>query len=380
MSDKPSIPHEDSTSHVDYNKLYDEHSVNVNGHGTPHGDTQDETPPGDTASYWRTQLHTLPAFLKRPAKQWHVHTVLGVQDFVLLYGESGHGKTHIALDLAFACATGRTFANVFTVTRPLTVAYCTGEGIGGLADRLRAVSHFYGTEDVPLYIFPDVPQLFTPTLENGALPFGMEWQAMARDGLVPAQLDVLFVDTRHNATAGARENDSGDDSIVQASMRRLRDTLGCAIVTVHHAGKNGASERGSSAIRASQDTVLRASKVGNSYTLACEKLKDAEAWHTQAFSLVCPPNMLDGVRVAWDGDAKRENSHDNSHVKRILAHLEENAGKKFTADEVGDAIGLPRAESTYVYNAMKRLADAGTVKREKDKSRGSVYVYWSATT
>jgi hypothetical protein len=360
LSSTPSLPQQTPNEATDFEAEYRRRSVN----GT--GSTQDEdervpweTPPEDAApSYWHTQLYTLPAFLRRPRKQWTVDKVFGAGDFVLLYGESGHGKTHAALDLAFSCATGRTFADVFTVTRPLTVAYCTGEGIGGLADRLRAVSNYYSTEDVPLYVFTDIPQLFTPTQPNGAVAFLAAWQEMAQDGLVPAQLDVLVLDTLHNATAGADENSAKDAGLVQASMRKLRDTLGCTNVLVHHAGKNGANERGSSAIRASADTVLRATKVGNSYTLACEKLKDGEAWQAQAFSLVCPPGMPDGVRVSWDGDAKSVSVSQKSRKSQALTWLQENADWH-TASEVAQAID---EESKAIYEYLNALTLAGDVE------------------
>lgn len=374
-TDEPIVPQDDDGKtdgeETDFNKLLDEHTAN--GRATPH---EEDAEPG----HWHKNKYALPAFLQRPPKQWTVDTVFGERDFVLLYGESGHGKTHVALDLAFSCATGRTFAGVFTVKRPLSVAYCTGEGTGGLADRLRAVSSFYGTTDVSMYIFPDIPQLFQSTQSNGALAFGTEWQAMARDGLVPAQLDVLMLDTFHNATAGADENSAKDAGIVQASMRWLRDTLGCTIVLIHHAGKSGATERGSSAIRASADTVLRATKVGNGYTLACEKLKDGDTWPAQAFSLVCPPGMPDSVRVSWDGDVKTGSAGDKTREQRLLAYMDEHAGITYTADELAQAIN--DQSSIAVHSALKRLRDAGSVQSAKEKRtikdgrQRDVWLYW----
>ncbi len=384
LSSTPSLPQHSPNEATDFDEEYRRRSVN----GTTH-DADDlapwEMPPGDdgteTPSHWRTQLYTLPAFLQRPRKNWTVDKVFGAGDFVLLYGESGHGKTHAALDLAFSCATGRTFAGVFTVTRPMSVAYCTGEGIGGLADRLRAVSHYYGTEDVPLYVFTDIPQLFTPAQPNGALAFLAEWQAMAQDGLVPVQLDVLVLDTLHNATAGADENSAKDAGLVQASIRKLRDTLGCTNVLVHHAGKNGANERGSSAIRASADTVLRATKVGNSYTLACEKLKDDDTWPAKSFTLV-PDSIWPGtsVRVQWQGDATTDAGGAHTRESRTIAHLQDNAGSHFTADEVAQAID--DAQRTSVQNTLRNLRDAGTVLAGKeqhvtrDGKTRDVWCYW----
>ena len=338
----------------------------------------------DALAYWTPRAYTVGSFLERPPKQWLVYNVLGVQDFCLLYGESGHGKTHGGLDFAYSCATGRTFADTFAVSRPLTVAYATGEGLGGLADRLRAVSAYYGAVDVPLYLFADIPQLFTYTDTNGARQFARAWQAMAEAGTVPAQLDVLILDTLHNATAGSDENSAKDAAIIQRTMRELRDTLGCAIVLIHHANKSGTSERGSSALRASCDTVLRAQKVGHAYTLACEKLKDAETWPALSFDLVAV-NGCTSVRVFWQGQAQGlAQTGRNKLEAQVMAHLDSQAGRRYTADEVAQAIKQEDAR-TAVQRTLRELRTSGAVlsvkqeRQTKDGKSRSVFVYWTET-
>lgn len=333
------------------------------------------------AIFWGARLFTVSEFLQRPPKQWLVDRVLGVQDFALLYGESGHGKTHVGLDFAYACATGAaTFADTFQITRPLTVAYASGEGLGGLADRLRAVSRYYGTPDVPLYLFSDIPQLFAAYGENGAIPFVSAWQQLAKAGRVPAQLDVLILDTLHNATAGSDENSAKDAGVTQAALRLLRDELGCAVLLLHHANKSGSSERGSTALRASCDTVLRAQKVGKDYTLACEKLKDAETWPALSFALVAV-DETESVRVFWHGEAEETAYHGRSKLEaRVMAQLDGQAGKRYTADELAQAI--EEDSRTAVQNTLKALRTAGAVlsdkepRRTKDGKTRSVFVYW----
>lgn len=383
-----SIAHETASVQVSSVEDADEllHIFSANGAtagsaaAAPDPDTQaDEivTP----AIFWGARLFTVGEFLERPPKQWLVDKVLGVQDFALLYGESGHGKTHVGLDFAYACATGAaTFADTFTIARPLSVAYASGEGIGGLTDRLRAVSGYYGRTDVPLYLFSDIPQLFAAGSESGAIAFVAAWQDLAAAGRVPQQLDVLILDTLHNATAGADENSARDAGITQAALRLLRDKLGCAVLLLHHANKSGNSERGSTALRASCDTVLRAQKTGHSYTLACEKLKDAESWQALSFDLVAVNNCT-SVRVFWQGQAQPLAQTGRSKLEaRIMAHLDKQAGKRYTADEVAKAI--KEDSRTVVQNTLKALRQSAAVlsdredRKTKDGKTRSVYVYW----
>ena len=366
---------------------------------TPPNDT--DTPPNDTGDagdapppgYWRTQRYTLGEFLQRPSKVWLVDKVIGARDFCLLYGESGHGKTHVAIDLAFACATGRTFADTFAVSRQLTVAYATGEGVGGLADRLRGVAQRYGVDadTLPLYLYPDIPQLFESAVSPyGALHFLREWQAAAQANEVPAQLDILILDTLHNASSGADENSAQDAGIVQATMRRLRDELGCTIILLHHAGKNGTSERGSSAIRASADTVLRCTKLGslmasssNKYTLSCEKLKDGVAWPAQQWRLDKDSAFTERVFVRWDGVAESDtgDAGDTSRQeRRILAFLDSHPDTHYTANELTQELKLSSVRSVQGTLAELRRADSVRYTKEDrtfpDNTQRAVNVYW----
>ena len=340
-------------------------------------EAQRETP----AQFWRQRLFTVGEFIQRPPKQWHIDQVAGVQDFVLLYGASGEGKTHVALDLAFSAATGRTFADSFSCVagRPLTVCYATGEGLGGLADRLRAVSSYYGTQAIPFYILSDIPQLYEGSFNTGAVGFMEAWQELATSGVVPEKLDILILDTLHNATAGADENSAKDAGVTQQTLRRLRDTLGCTIVLVHHAGKNGMSERGSSALRASMDTVVRSQKnLSGGYTLTCEKLKDGDAWPAKSYKLEDVEDT-DSVRVAWQGDVKTSFSVRSTLDSRVIAFLVNNVGTQYTAHEI--AQGLKEDNVRQVQNVLKELRSADAILSEKTKRMTSdgltrdVYVY-----
>ena len=338
--------------------------------------TQESAQPGDEAQlpYWQTQLHTLETFLQRPKKVWLVDRILGAGDFVLLFGESGHGKTHAVIDFAFSCLTGNTFADTFSIVRPMTVAYATGEGVSGLSDRLRAVAQHYGRTDVPLYIFSDIPQLYERTSPPGAVAFIHAWRAMADAGQVPAQLDVLILDTLHNATAGADENSARDVSTIMQTLRLLRDALGCAIVLVHHSNKAGTDYRGSSSLKGAMDTMLRSQKTGDgNYLLACEKSKDGEAWQAQKFELAQVGDGSEGVRVQWTGVASGTGSKKETHAAKCVAFLRANAGSYYTADDITREIGLSPDNAKNVLADLRQLVTAGTVQRDGAGKRGAPY-------
>jgi len=361
-----SIPHTDENDEQELDALYTGALVTPQAQTFTNGDSTQEAPDGEAQpSYWRSQTFTVADFLLRPRKQWLVDNILGEQDFALVYGESGHGKTHVLLDFAFACATGAVFADTFAVARPLTVVYCAGEGVGGLADRLRAVRQHYGAaaDTAQVFILTDVPQLFQIETVNGAFAFVTEWQRMAEAGAVPASVDVLIIDTLHTASAGANENSAQDASITQRSMRLLRDRLGCALVLSHHANKAGTGERGTTALRATMDTVLRTQKTGETFTMTCEKLKDGIPWTAQAFRLESSPDAV-SVFTDWLGDAKTRDGDKVTNADRLLQFLSEHAGEKFTAAVIAEALGLQGAQAKNIYRDLRTLKLAGSVCEE----------------
>lgn len=339
-----------------------------NGAAPPAQDEQAQQP-----SYWSTQLFTVAQFLERPPKQWLVQNVLGVQDMALLFGEPGSGKTFVAFDLAFSLATGRQWAGSFPVTRPLTVAYCTSEGIGGMADRLRAATAYYATQDVPLFLFTDAPQLFERSATNGVSSFVRDWQDMARAGRVPTTLDVLMVDTLHGASTGADENSAQDAGIILSSLRHARDTLGCAPILVHHANKQGKTERGSTALRGAMDCVLRAEKSGvKEYALKVEKLKDGSPWSAKIFELE-PVEDTESVRVLWKGDAMSSATSKDTQEQRLLAHLLQNAGVQYTAADLALALYADAGKASNVGRTLRDMASAGSVQvGERMQQAGAV--------
>jgi hypothetical protein len=317
-------------------------------------------------AHWRKHGFALGEFLQRPPKEWLVRGLFGLGDAMMIFGLSNAGKSFVAIDLALACATGRPFAGCFPVTRPLVVAYCIGEGVGGFADRLRAATHGFDLTGAQLYIYTDVPQLFDGQGDAAARAFVHAWQTEVEAGKRPAQLDVLIVDTYHTASVGVRENDAGDAGRVTATLRMMREALGCVPVLIHHAGKNGEAERGSGALRNAFDMMVRVAKVGNAHTMECDKAREDEFWPAQAFSLVAAGDSP-SVRVTWHGAANGTIVESRPRKAQAL-HWLRTAGGWHTAADVARSIGMDE-ESRAIYEYLDALVKAGDVEQTGGRPR-----------
>ena len=318
---------------------------------------------------------TLADLLQLPPKQWLLDLIFGAGDLVMLYGPPGTGKTFVAIDMIFSLCLAQQWGERFAVARPLTVAYCAGEGVGGLPQRFAAAAEYYGVDTLPGFsFFTATPQLHTKASTPETIyQFVTDWQA--RDG---GPLDLLVIDTFHSATVGAEENSATDAGIVLQSLKVAQRALGCAVMLLHHTNKNGNAERGSSALRGAMDAMIGIAEAGNKFSMNCEKLKDGAAWQSQTFALVAKE---ESVRVWWDepADPAQTNGKQNQDKEALLKVMTDDPGRRFTSNRLSETIGL--AGNKQIFKILSELVDAGDCTRElsdpdKQASSRNPWVYF----
>lgn len=330
---------------------------------------------------------SLAEFRKRPPKKWLIENIIGKQDLGMIYGAPGSGKTFVVIDLLMSACTGRKFADRFEVARPLTVAYCAGEGVGGLVDRLEAASQYYGVDDLNnLFIFDIVPQLQDKPSQRQFEQQLLEQTAENIDTFVKdwlsnnmPNLDLLIIDTFHSAIVGSDENSARDMGAVLEAAKKASQSLGCAIILVHHTNKQGESERGSSALRGAMDVIIWIKRNGVR-VMKCSKLKDGQEWKGRPFDLVMKGPS---VRVWWDErdeDTEAEGGKEESNKQKIVNLLKANPGVRYEAKEIATHIGM--GDSKQIYDLMKEVtADkelsvaVAPKDPKKDKSPHNPLVY-----
>jgi hypothetical protein len=320
-----------------------------------------------------------PDLLALPPKTWLIDQILGAGDLGMLYGPPGSGKTFIVVDLILAGCLGVTFANRFAVDRPLNIAYCAGEGLSGLPARFRAAAAYYGVSDLPNFTFYDaVPQLYSAPAVEPLLPtlyhFVQEWQARQQAGEAQP-LDLLIIDPLSSATVGADENSSKDTGRIIQLLRTTSQTLGAAVLLVHHSNKQGTGERGSSALRGAMDCMLCVKREDKKFLLTCEKLKDGERWPEQMFALTAED---DSMRVLWDEPGRPW--QEDSQTRKVLDLLKQSPGRHFESQHVAQALSLSDGAAS---NHLARLHKKGEITRvkaneDKRKSNRNPWLYYYA--
>lgn len=342
--------------------------ISVNGRGNQTGE-----PEPAEAPMLIFQPLTFQELLSRPSKQWLIKDIIGPGDLGMIFGDSGTGKTFLVIDLIMSAITGLSWARHFEVSEPLSVAYCTNEGLSGLPDRFRAAQEWYQASDEALErltFYPMLPQLFNGKAALYITRFVKDYKAAKGD-----QLDLLILDTLDNASLGSKENDNSDASVIADATRIARNALGCATLLIHHAGKSG-EYRGASAYKGDADIMIkteRKSEESPYIEFSCYKAKDAEPFKPLVFTLYAPNGSNSRV-VSWQGLA----SENLGKTNELLAAMEEMPGQRLAAKQWGEAIGVLQPHAIAILNGLhkQQLVNRELMYTDKKKSSRNPFVYY----
>lgn len=180
-------------------------------------------------------------FINMPAPEWLLKDIFTRDSIAMLYGPSGHYKSFIAMNLAAAVAqTGE------------CSFYVAAEGIARMARKDYPAWKMAYAEDrkLPFYLVEDMPLADQPE-DYTAFADSIRARAAGRP------VGIIFIDTLNRAMLGLEENSAKDTAKVIQACLFLKKVFRCTVVVVHHTPKDGSDPRGSSALYAGFDTVLK---------------------------------------------------------------------------------------------------------------------------
>ncbi len=196
---------------------------------------------------------TLEEFLKMelPKREMILAPFFPSQGLCLLYAQRGVGKTHVALGIGYAIATGGSFLK-WKAPKPRKVLYIDGEmPAGAMQERLQRISL---KEDLKLPD-PSYLQLITPDLQDNAMPdLSIKEERGALEDLILGS-DLIIIDNISTLFRSVDENEAESWQPVQDWALELR-RKGKSVLFVHHAGKKGL-QRGTSKREDVLDCVIK---------------------------------------------------------------------------------------------------------------------------
>lgn len=197
---------------------------------------------------------------KLPKLEWVVKGMFPAGGLGAIYGESGAGKSFVAIDMIAAIAEGQRWFNCRTKQLPVSVFALEGEG--GLKGRVRAWESV-NKREYPHSVF------FWDSARNGsfALRDGDGRSTTNKDRLIQLCADlkangraggVVVIDTLNQASDGADENSSRDMGELVRAMKFIQRETGSLVLIVHHStkSKENQSMRGHSSLYGAMDGIM----------------------------------------------------------------------------------------------------------------------------
>jgi hypothetical protein len=210
-----------------------------------------DTPKGDSDASGIVVVN-LTEFVTRdiPPRERILAPWLLTQSLNMIYAWRGIGKTHVALGIAYATASGGTFLK-WKAIKPRRVLYIDGEmPAASMQDRLKGL---VASNDVDFD--PDYFKLITPDLQTGAMPDLATADGQDAIDAIMGNTEMIVIDNLSClARSGGRENDAESWLPIQPWALRQRQQ-GRSVLFLHHSGKGG-SQRGTSKREDILDTVL----------------------------------------------------------------------------------------------------------------------------
>lgn len=164
------------------------------------------------------------------------------------YGPAGTGKTGFAVATAMAVATGSSWAER-NVSKG-AVLYAATEDMGGVLKRLHGAATAGGDHSPPVHAVDEATALADPKKGIAILV-----ERIAEFG-VSDSLKLIVVDTLARSFGPFSQDDSNHAAAFMANMDTLSKRYGCAVLVIHHTGKDG-SMRASQVFRDAADALLR---------------------------------------------------------------------------------------------------------------------------
>ena len=239
---------------------------------------------GPSADRW---LVSADDFSMSPSPiKWLVRRWVQEDALIMVFGQSGSGKSFLVLDWCMHIASGKE-SWIGQKVHHGHVVYLAGEGHHGLRSRIAAWKQYHQVATLDMSLSLGATDLNTPEGLNRTISSIRE---------IEKQPKLIVVDTLHRFLMGD-ENSAQDAKTMLDSCAMLMQEFSCSVLLVHHTGVSSDAQnraRGSSAWRGALDNeiLVEPGGPGKPIRVVQRKVKDAE--------MVDPLHVeLEQVNLPW---------------------------------------------------------------------------------
>lgn len=283
------------------------------------------------------------------------------QSLNMIYAWRGVGKTHVALNLAYAAASGGAFLN-WKAEQPTKVLYLDGEMPGAaMQSRLGAIVNASPKDCDPEYfriITPDLQSAFMPDLATA------EGQELVEEHILDDTKLIVVDNLSALVRRGGRENDA-ESWLNVGEWAMLQRARGRAVLFIHHAGKDG-RQRGTSKREDILDTVICLSRPSD-YNPATDGARFIVEFQKDRHNTAGEPFEAMLQSGPHGEQIWTTRSAENSRLEQIVEMKDLGMSNKDIASELGIHLSnvgraLKKAESDGLYSPKKASRGANVIE------------------
>ena len=277
-----------------------------------------------------------------PTIEWLIPGMIPKRALIEVHGLPGSGKTFLMLDFAMQIA------------QQQVVIYVAPEGVYGYQPRVEAWQKANDKEPGQLFFDKQALNLLDP----------IEVQAFI-DACKSKKPVLIIFDTLARCMVGGDENSAKDMGLLIQHCSQIIKALDTSVVLVHHTGKNGEAERGSSALRGACDSMIEISKTDEIIVVKSSKLKDGKPFETFSMKLKPFGHSVAPVPVEIEPEEEEEIPSKHRGVLDYLRDHPEGAPAGEIANEVAP-------DDTHFDRIISKLKSEALI--EQHKNRGPYFL------
>lgn len=295
---------------------------------------------------------------KFPSREPILSPVFCKSSLNMIFSQRGVGKTHTALGIAHAAASGSDFWG-WNAEKPVKVLYIDGEMPGeSLQDRLAEIIKSSCKEPPEGFL-----QFITIDLNDGMMPDISTLAGQIRIEEACLEAELIVIDNLSCLCRSGRENEGESWLSIGEWLMRMR-SIGKCVILIHHAGKNG-EQRGTS----KREDILDISIVlkrppdynqeeGARFNVSFSKARHLVGNDAKPFEAKLQIDA--GGKTVWATRPVEESTID------LVVELT-NLGLK--QSEIAIELGVDRST---VYRAYKKACEMGLIDKPKKSAKSAI--------
>ncbi len=307
--------------------------------------------PAKAAKEARFRVKSPSEFMKRPKTQWLVKGILPQAELCVLFGNSGSGKSFLALDMMGAIARGAEWRG--RKTKQGRSVYVASEDANGFTVRLGTYAQHFGldVEALGIGMIDDTPNLADKADIKDLIA------ALKTFGKV----DIVWIDTLAKSFQG-NENSGEDMTRVLSHCALIHRVTGALVVLIAHSGKDTTKGvRGWSGLRGAADVQIEVVRSGDHRAAIIDKQKNGPGEGDEYRF------KLESVVLGVDEDGEEINSCVVDHTERgapvAMAKMPKGANERLVLKvlaDMGDLDAGAVPEVTLLATCASQMAHSGT--------------------